>query len=117
MIESKIALLIEKFAQSARNHYNATLVGDWRSANKEANNIKKIYKNLQKMGIPAREALLAQIDNEDVSVSAMAAAYSLRYAPDKSLSALKRLATIPGLIGFEAKQAIMRWKEGTWQID
>jgi hypothetical protein len=109
--------LIERFSQAAKRHYVASLAGDWRTANKEAVLIRETIQRLRNLGEPARDALLAQTDNQDLSVSSLAAVYSLKYAPDKSISVLTRIAKEPGLIGFEAKQALQRWVEGQWNLD
>jgi len=54
---------------------------------------------------------------EDEPAAGMAAAYSLKYDPDRSLTVLKRLAKDPGLLGFEASETIKRWKSGEWQLE
>jgi hypothetical protein len=109
--------LIELFTQAAKRHYVASLAGDWRTANKEAVLIRETIRRLRNLGEPAREALLAQTDNQDLSVSSLAAVNSLKYAPEKSISVLTRIAKEPGLIGFEAKQALQRWIEGQWNLE
>jgi hypothetical protein len=98
-------------------HYEASLIGDWRTANKNAAIIGKTVKKLRSLGDEGRETLLSQSESEELSISAMAAVYSLKYAPEKSLSVLNRIAKEPGLIGFEAGQAILRWNEGTWKLE
>jgi hypothetical protein len=117
MMEPMIEELMEKFTQAAKSHYRASLSGDWRTANKEAATIRKTIKGLISLGETAREALLAQTDSIDLSVCAMAAVYSLKYAPEKSISVLTSIAQEPGLIGFEAQQALQRWKEGEWSLE
>ena len=47
----------------------------------------------------------------------MAAVYSLKYDPSKSLKALRNMVKEDGIIGFQAEQAIKRWEEGTWKIE
>jgi len=117
MTEKEINNLIEIFSSAAKNHYEASLIGDWRTANKKAAIIRKTVKKLRSLGDEAREALLAQSDSEELSISAMAAVYSLLYSPEKSISVLARIAKEPGLIGFEAEQALQRWREGTWKLE
>jgi len=117
MTEQKVEELIEKFTQAVKSHYMATLVGDWRNANKEAAKIRKTIKRLRSLGENAREALLAQTDSQDLAVSSMAAVYSLKYAPERSISVLTRIAKEPGLIGFEAEQALQRWNEGELNLE
>jgi len=51
-----------------------------------------------------------------INISSMAAVYSLKYAPEESISVLTRIAKEPGLSGFEAEQAFQRWKEGAWDL-
>ena len=117
MIEKKINVLIEDFNTAAKNHYEASLIGDWRTANKNAAIIRKTVKKLRSFGDEGREALLSLSDSEELSISAMAAVYSLKYAPEKSLSVLNRIAKETSLIGFEAGHAIQGWNEGTWRLE
>ncbi len=72
--------LIKKFTQAAKNHHTASLTGDWRTTNREARTIHKTVKKFWSLGEPGREALLSLTDSEDLSVSGMAAVYSLKYA-------------------------------------
>jgi carbamate kinase len=116
MNQLKIENLIEKFCQAA-NHYMATLDGDWRTANREVATIRKTIKALRSFGDNGRDAILAQTDNPDLSVASMAAAYSLKNSSKKSISVLTRIAKEPGLIGFAAEQALLRWEEGNWHLD
>ena len=117
MTEQKIEVLVEKFIRAAKNHYVASLAGDWIIANREAKTIRKTIKKIKDLGENAREALLVQTESKDLAVSAMAAVYSLNYAPEESISVLTRIAKEPGLIGFEADQALQRWKEGEWNLE
>ncbi len=117
MTEKKIDELINKFSLAARRHYEASLVGDWNTANQNAVVIRHIVKKLNSFGEEGRKALLDQTENQEPSVSAMAAVYSLKYDPEKSVNVLTEIAKEPGLIGFEAIQALQRWKEGEWKLD
>jgi hypothetical protein len=117
MKEQSIEKLIERFTTAAKKHFTASLAGDWRSANKEAKVIRKTARQIFDLGEDARKALLAQTDNEDLYVSALAAVYSLKFSPDKSISILTKISKEPGLVGFEAKQALLRWEQGEWMLD
>lgn len=117
MKEHNIGELVERFTAAARKHFTASLAGDWRSANREAKVIRKIANHIFDLGEDARKALLAQTDNEDLYVSTLAAAYSLKFSPDKCLAILTKISKEPGLIGFEAKQALLRWEQGEWMLD
>lgn len=117
MTEKKIDELINKFTLAAKRHYEASLVGDWKTANQNAVVIRQIVRKLNGLGEEARKALLDQTKNQEPSVSAMAAVYSLEYAPEESVKVLTEIAKGPDLIGFEATQALQRWKEGEWNLD
>jgi len=116
MAEQKVEELIREFNRAAKSHYEASLAGNWRIANKEAATIRKVVLSLRSLGEKGTEALLAQTDHENLCISSMAAVYSLKYAPEKSISVLTRIAKDPGLSGFEAEQALQRWKEGEWDL-
>ena len=116
MEDSKIQELLDKFIQAAKKHQDSSLV-DWRTANAEAKKLQQVFLELTHGGQVAREALLRLVDSEECAVSLMAAVYSLKYNPVKSLAALKKLEKQPGFIGFQAEQAIKRWEEGSWQLE
>ncbi len=109
--------LITRFAAVAKKHHESTLQGNWREANKHAKSIRELFGEIVAIGEEARRALLEQIDHDDSAVASMAAVYSLKYDTESSLTALRRIAKEPGVVGFGAKQAIMRWEEGEWQLE
>jgi hypothetical protein len=109
--------LITRFVAIAKKHHESTLQGNWREVNKHAKSIKELFGEIVAIGEEARRALLEQIDHDDPSVASMAAVYSLKYNTESSLAALRRIAREPGVVGFGAKQAIMRWEEGEWQLE
>lgn len=109
--------LIEKFTQAVKKYYESSLVGDWRTTNREARTIHKTVKKFWSLGEPGMEALLSLTDSEDLSVSLTAAVYSLKYATEKCIAVLNRIAKEPGLLGFGAEQALQRWYEGEWKLD
>lgn len=111
-----ISQLIEAFIDAAIKHQTFS-VSDWKKANKEAKKIQKAFLEISALGQPGREALLDLVNSEEHSVSLMAAVYSLKYNIEKSMKALRNLTNEPGLIGFQAEQAIKRWEEGTWDIE
>lgn len=114
--DQNISQLITEFIEAAKKHQTQSLV-NWKSANKEAKKLEKIFEKLKSLGRPGREALLELVNNEDCSVSLMAAVYSLKYDPSKSLEALRNMVKEDSIIGFQAEQAIKRWEEGTWKIE
>ena len=116
MVEN-INSLIQSFILSTIAHHDATLNGDWRGANKSARKRHKIFLQIVEAGDTAREALLAQTKNDNIHIALIAAVYSLKYNPEQSLETLHWLADKPGLLGFEAEQAIKRWEEGSWRLE
>jgi hypothetical protein len=116
-MDDQIENLIQDFVRFTENHYKATIVGDWREANKNAKKVHKTFLHIVKLGIEGREALLALTENESSYVALMAATYSLKYNTEKALATLKKFTNTPGFAGFGAQQTIKRWDEGTWQLE
>ncbi len=112
-----IKSIIELFSISAKNHYLATIKGDWKTANKEISKLREVYKKICKINGSARKELLILTENNDLAIASMAAFYSLNYDPEKSISILEKISNEPGIIGFQAKQAIQRWNEGKWDLE
>jgi hypothetical protein len=113
---SQIDELIETFTAASRRHFVATVEGDYKIANREVDRINEAFLKLRELGPDAREALILVAASSDAA-AVMAAAYSLKYDPERSLKALKRLSRDSGLLGFKAAQAIKRWKSGEWQLE
>jgi hypothetical protein len=116
MTEDQIDELIADFVMASKKQHEATMQGRWQEGNKYVRSISRSFRKIVQRGESAREALLAQIDNADLAVASMAAAYSLKYDTERSLAALQRIAKEPGIIGFSAKQTLMRWEEGDWHL-
>jgi len=116
MTKNQIKKLVKEFEDASKKHYAATTRNS-RYANIQARRINRIFSQIVEIGDDARVELLKLTENENDHVASMAAVYSLKFNPEKSLSALYRVSKKTGLIGFEAEQAIQRWKEGTWQLE
>lgn len=109
--------LVSEFSDATVKHHKYTLEGDWQRANIEAKKIDSAFKHIIKLEKQGREALLALTEADNAAVASMAATYSLKYAPEACIKVLSKLAEEPGLLGFEASQALKRWKEGTWSLE
>jgi hypothetical protein len=107
--------LLSRFSKAAIRHHEYSLSNS-AAANRAAREMATIYSELSKLGSQAREKLLELVEDDDPRISINAACYSLKFNPEKSLAALRKLKTQPGIIGFEAEQAIMRWEEGNWDV-
>ena len=114
MKNEKLSLLIRRFAIAAQAHQAALEDMDEDRANAHARIISGLYAAIIREGDVGREALLALIDSESQVVAGMAALFSLRYNPSRSLGVLRLLADQEGLLGFRASVALERWESGEW---
>ena len=112
MNDEKLTLLIRRFAIAAQAHQAALEDMDEDRANAHARIISGLYAAIIREGDVGREALLALIDSESQVVAGMAAVFSLRHNPLRSLEILRILAGKEGLLGFRASVAIERWENG-----
>jgi hypothetical protein len=112
MNDEKLTLLIRRFAIAAQAHQAALEDMDEDRANAHARIISGLYAAIIREGDVGREALLSLIDSESQVVAGMAAVFSLRYNPSRSLGVLRILADREGLLGFRAGIAIERWESG-----
>jgi hypothetical protein len=114
MNDEKLSLLIRRFSIAAQAHQAAIEELDEDRANAHARIIGGLYAAIIREGDIGREALLALLVSDNQVVAGMAAVYSLRYNPSRSLEVLRRLADRGGLLGFRASVAIERWENGEW---
>lgn len=114
MNDEKLSLLIRRFTIATEVHQAAVEEMDENRANAHARVISGLHAAIIHEGDAGREALLALRDSENQVVAGMAAVFSLRYSPTRSLVVLRRLADQGGLLGFRASVAIERWERGEW---
>jgi len=112
MNDEKLSLLVRRFAVAAQAHQAALDDMDEGRANAHARVISGLYAAIIREGDTGREALLVLLEHESQVVAGMAAVFSLRYNPSRSLDVLRRLAVQGGLLGFRASVAIERWESG-----
>lgn len=115
MQNDKLIRLLHRFAAAAAAHCQALEEMDQERANLHARMVAGLHRAIIAFGESGRLALLELVDDDDPVVAGMAAVFSLRYDCDRSLSALRRVAREPGLLGFRAQTAIERWESGEWQ--
>ncbi len=109
--------LVEQFAEAAEKSFEAALKGDWRENNKWVKRQVKAFQQIIEIGDVARDELLTLLEYENLAIAKSAAVFSLKYATQQSIVTLKKIAQEPGMLGFEAKQALQRWEEGNWQLE
>jgi len=114
MNDEKLSLLIRRFAVAAQAHQTALEEMDEERANAHARVISGLNAAIIREGGAGREALLALLYSESQVVAGMAAVFSLRYSPSRSLEVLRMLAEKGGLLGFRASVALERWEKGEW---
>src|SRR5664279_1075401 len=112
MTGEKLSLLIRRFAITAQAHQAALEDMDEDRAKAHARVISGLFAAITREGDAGREALLALLDSESQVVAGMAAVFSLRYNPSRSIRVLRQLADQEGLLGFRASVAIERWENG-----
>lgn len=113
-MSDKVAALVQQFRDAAREHSKATLEGDYRVGNKAVARITKIFAKIRLHGTEAREALLQVALTGDPMEAGLAATYSMKFAPERSLAVLKRLAKDKSILGLAASHAVKRWEKGEW---
>ena len=114
MNNEKLSLVLRRFAIAAQAHQTALEDMDENRANAHAQIITGLYTAIIREGNVGREALLTLLDSESQVVAGMAAVFSLRYNPSRSLGTLRRLADKEGLLGFRASVALERWENDEW---
>ena len=105
------------FAFSAARQYGAFLEGNWRMANTFAKRIRSDFDQVLAYGTDGRETLLGLTTDPDPVVACMAATFSLKYNPERSIATLKRISAEPGPIARQASQALERWEAGNWELE
>lgn len=115
MQNDKLTRLLQRFVSAVTMHFRALEEMDEERANSGAHMIDGLYRSIIGIGESGRQALLALVDDSNPVVAGMSAVYSIRSDSERSLAALRRVALLPGLLGFRAQIAIERWENGELQ--
>lgn len=110
----KIEDLVKTFAVEVENQARAL---DPNVGNRHAKAYVAAFNDLRAIGDEGREALTTLFAHRDPNVRTMAAAFLLRYCEPRARAVLEKEAKQKGLVAFSASQALMRWDEGTWELD
>lgn len=110
--QAQVAKLIEWFIRAALRHAEAIESMQEREAMVQVESMDRFYAALKRKD--GMEQFLALIDHQDPTVAGMAAVYAMRQDPVRCVATLRRLARLPGLIGFRAEIALERWESGEW---
>ncbi|WP_171808779.1 DUF2019 domain-containing protein [Corallococcus exiguus] len=117
MVTEDLQKLVAKFAQHAAAQTDAIWRGDANAANKHADESIAAFRMLKTHGDVGRDALATLFTHPRMDVRTAAAALLLRYRTAEAKAVLEEAAKGKGLIPFEAREALKRWKEGTWSLD
>ena len=106
--------LLRRFAVAARAHHEALESLDEERSEAQARMAAALHASVVHEGRKGEERLLDLVDCIDPAVAGLAAVFSIRLDTGRCLTALRRVAAEPGLLGFRAAMAIERWESGEW---
>lgn len=109
--------LVQTFAQSVLAQTRSVMAGNVRGSNMHADRLLRAYRQLRNMGSEGLDALSGLLSDPNPDISSMAATFLLKYKTEEALVVLREVAKLPGLVGFEAGEAIKRWEEHEWKLD
>lgn len=112
--QAAISKLVDAFVSESKKQYEASCNGHFRIANKAYDTVSSLFEEIKAFGDHGREALFQITNHPDPSVALMAADYSMEYKPKECMAVYKKIAKLPGLIGFEAQQGL-KFNIGNWK--
>jgi len=105
--------LLDAYRLAAKNHRAASLAGDYRAGNPQADIIARIYRELRRRGHETQRALLDLLDDEDPGVRGWAAPRALEIEPERGVPVLEALAqSEPWPESSEAETTLKVWRKG-----
>ena len=116
MTTDRLPLLIDRFVRAAEQHNIAIEAMDAAAANRQAAILSGLFTSIRATGISGETAFQQLLEHTSPPVAGMAAVYLLSRRPELALPVLERLALSPGMLGFRAKAALDRWRQGEWDL-
>jgi hypothetical protein len=108
-----IESLVARYTEAAISHGAAMEPGDHIKANRAADAIAAVYRELRRRGGDAQRHLLPLLDHPDPSVRSWAGAHALEFAPGDGERALSQLCNSSGkVVAFNAKMTLAEWRKG-----
>lgn len=114
---SKLAMLVQEFADNVAAQSDAIQRGDHKAGNRYAKRYINAFQEIRSLGNEGRDALSELMHTGRDDVKGMTAAFLLRYKTKEAYEVLRNLALGEGLVAFSASESIARWDEGSWQLD
>ena len=108
------ASLVTMYARSAAAHGRSLDTADSKSANRHADVLAAVYRELRARGRDAQLALMPLLNDPDPNVRVWAAGHALEFAPEDGEKVLTEMAAaFKGLIGWSAEMTLKEWRKGT----
>ena len=106
--------LVKMYARSAAAHGRFSEEADNRSANRHADIVAAVYRELRARGRDAQLALMPLLEDPDPDIRVWAAGHALEFAPEDGEKVLTEMAAaFKGLIGWSAEMTLKEWRKGT----
>ena len=110
---TKLKDLVDLYRRKAEEHAKATDEGNHRAANKAADKLIAIFRELRSRGPEAQAALLPLLEDDAAGIRLWAASHALEFAPTKGEIILEEISSgPPGFTRITASTALREWREG-----
>ncbi len=104
-------ITIDDFVDAAIKDGEFSQLGDSKSVNKNYKKLESIKSFLLNNSTTFVSDLQKLLSHENNSVRLHAAVSLLPYLPKEASTTLKKLSSVPGLLGFTAKMTLSEWKK------
>ena len=116
--QESIDSLVARYTDAAASHGQATEADESKKANRAADSIAVVYRELRRRGADARKHLLPLLAHPDPGVRGWAGAHALEFEPRDAERALMQLSGVPGsLVAFSARMKLTEWREGRLRFE
>lgn len=112
----EITDLEQQYRSFAEAHGAATQKGDYKSANKNHDELMEVLASIRKAGSEGQAVLTRLAGDSNEAVACWAATHCLPFDEVAALSVLAPLSEQPGPMGFNAKMVLQQWKNGQLTI-
>ena len=110
--------IIEQFEKAAREHGQATLAADPRTANARYKHMLKLYERLKARGMAAQRQLLSLFGSDDGYVRYWAAAQALEFDAKRAVPVLEEIfENNSGLLRFDARMTLKHWRKSRLRLE
>ena len=109
--------LVREYREFSVAHGKASFDGDYKTANRNADTIMNIYRELRRRGREAQNSILPLFNDEDLNVRVWAAAHALEFVPEQAEPVLVELSKLGrGLHRLNAQVCLEQWRNGTLEF-